>query len=200
MEAQLSNKQQLINALATGQTALVGVKKSKAGNSYVLQFVTKVAKSSKINILKMLNKSDERIKGSTMLAYQWVMASAEELAQYNIVAGNVPATSIMELAILNPTVDGIPVSVQVTEILDSEYKGDRSKLSDNDYAKYETAKGSGVFKRCKSNGQDVIRRKSLVATVDLQHTFVKLDASSTAPSASNVSTLVSAFAEEGVIG
>jgi hypothetical protein len=98
-------------------------------------------------------------------------------------------TDVKELAIANPTLEGQPLYVRVSDVLFSDYKGDKTKLTDNDYIVNPT---TGA--RSKANGQDVIRRKTL-AVGEVKHNFIQLDNNNA--SAPKVAAVVTGYVEDG---
>jgi len=187
-QTQKSARQIMIESLAVGKTAIVGIKKTLAGDSYAVQLVTRVAKSNAINVLKMLNPTDERIKDYNFLAYTWTKVQPAQLALLGLSADGV-TTNAKELAIANPTLEGQPLYVRVTDVLSSDYKGDRTKLTDNDFVINTTTKA-----RSKANGQDVIRRKTL-AVGEVKHNFIQLDNNNA--SAPKVAVMSTGYVEDG---
>jgi gentisate 1,2-dioxygenase len=189
-QTQKSAKQILIAALSANQTAMVAIKKTLNGNDYAVQLVTRVAKSNGVNVLKMLNPTDDRIKDYGFLAYTWTKVEPAQLQLLGL-SGEGVTVDGKELAIANPTLNGSPLYVRVTDVLFSDYKGDKTKLTDNDYIINPTTKV-----RSKSNGQDVIRRKTLGLGV-VEHSFIQLDNNNA--SALKIESVVTGFVEEGAM-
>lgn len=190
-QTQKSAKEVMLNSLQVNQSAIVGVTLSKDGSEYRLHIATKYSKGgngepSAWSVLSENSKYD-----NASYAYAFVPVSVANLATFGISTEGVTAGVMKEVLLANPSINGKNIYVKVTDVLFSDYKGDKTKLTENDYVVNPTTKA-----RSKANGQDVIRRKA-VTLGEVKHAFIQLDRITA--SAPKMQAVVTGFVEEGAM-
>ena len=158
-----------LDDLKQGQCAVIGAKKVK-GNKVQLMFAEKIANPNlrPSSIVGILNKSDERFTVESKPRYAWHSGEVSDIKT----ALGIDCSSLsnegdtMDLDILNPTIDGEELHIQITETIDgTEY----------DFANLDTrakrAGKDGDF--ILSNEGDYIFVKSDVVLGNPTHTFLQ---------------------------
>jgi len=164
-----------LEALKPGETLLVNARKV-SGDKLHLEFA-EVVKSANtgVNILSLLNKSDERFSSSARRA--WVTAEPVDAQEYFGIdfgpSANWEATErgeMLHLNILNPAIDGTRCRIQISETTEAtEWQSNNIETAakrrgkDGDYITHE---GNYIFSNTSVVMQDT----------DPVHTFLQPDA------------------------
>jgi hypothetical protein len=106
-----------VETLKVGEIALVSAKKVNGGKIQ-LEFAQKINLGNKSqSILSLLNKSDDRFQQTDKPRYAWMSGEAADIKNlFGIdTATLLNVGDVMELDILNPTIQGQPLNIRIIE-------------------------------------------------------------------------------------
>lgn len=159
-----------LNTLKFGQTLLVNARKV-SGGKIQLEFAEIVNQQQEVNVLQAFNASDSRFQSKARRAWQ----NAEPADAVRILGieaiGDMTKYSAdgrLELNVLNPTMNGQRLRVQITETTEPRNQYEVENIATR--AKRRGADGDFIL----HNGQHIFTR-AMIVLGEPKHTFLEAD-------------------------